>query len=350
MMNNKRLTRHSVIRYSIAFIMFVFAIVGAKAQTLDDPHVSWNQSVEFTPIKVNNVWHIVKGTQVTVTLKATIPENTDEKKYEQNVIYRKGTEDLHGNTDTFVPSNGTARYTAVFKYQKYKKNAETQEWEKDGDVQEESTESKEVTFNVYDNPNIESLTVISSKKYTLRNEEDVLITVQYAPAREGLNYRISWEKDGSPVNHMPGQENTYALSTNAVGIFNVKATVKVYAPDGTTLWDEQSENVTVTVYEVPSITSIIAERKYALAGDAPFNINIGVSKNEKITTAVAWNGGATGNNLTGTFNPQKAGTYTLSAKVTFKDPEGQELKSVQSQDVTITVYEVPSITSIIADH
>lgn len=70
----------------LATIFFVAGAVSIQAQTsgeLGNPVVIWNPSVAYIPVQTDadKVWHVVAGTEITVTLNATTPQDTNEKKY-----------------------------------------------------------------------------------------------------------------------------------------------------------------------------------------------------------------------------------------------------------------------------
>ena len=50
----------------LAAILCMASIVSAKAQTLN-ADVSWDESVAYTPVSIDNVWHIVAAVRFTRT-------------------------------------------------------------------------------------------------------------------------------------------------------------------------------------------------------------------------------------------------------------------------------------------
>ena len=322
-------------------IMFMAGVVSVNAQTLDEPTVENVSEQDYVVVKHNNSYHVVQGTQVTVTLNATIPASTDSKRYEQSVTYRKGSTDLAGNVDTFTPINGTVSYTAVFHYKNYQ-NGVT-----DNVIHDETSPAQTIAFTTYSTPQIDKVTVSPAKEYTLQNSGNVAVDVSYSPVVSGLTAKINWEVNGTAVSTQGSQHN---LPTSQTGDFTVKATVTVYAPDGNTIWGgPKSDEKKIVVFEKPAVTEIVPARKYALVGDDAFNVEARVSKDARIEASVVWSGGVEGTELVGSFNPKTktATSYTVGANVTFKDPKGNELTSDNTKSATITVYDVPTITEIV---
>ena len=74
---------------TLAVLMLTLCSVSIKAQELK-ASITWAESNNCKPVYANDIWHIVQGTQATVTLETTVPDNTNEKRYEPGVIYKKG--------------------------------------------------------------------------------------------------------------------------------------------------------------------------------------------------------------------------------------------------------------------
>lgn len=341
------------IHHILATFIFVAGVASIQAQTwgeLDNPVISWDPSVAYTPVQTDadKVWHVVAGTEITVTLNATKPQDTNEKKYTNTIIYRKGDTVLTTNKDTFTPTNGEERsYTASFEYEVYVLNPETQQYEGTSNYQFDQSPAKSVKFKTYSTPNVDDLTVSSPTNYTYKTASPVSFNAiyNYNPESNGLTYKIEWKKNTTLVKS--GTEKTYDLSTDEIGEPTIEATLTIYAPNRNTPWVTKSANKTIKIFNKPTVNGIEAERYYALVGDASFNVTVKVTKDSGITTEVAWTGGVIGTAETGSFSPDAVGTSNVSATVTFKDPEGNKLLiSPSPVTKTIQVYNVPTFTGI----
>ena len=83
---------------TLAVLMLTLCSVSIKAQELK-ASITWAESNNCKPVYANDIWHIVQGTQATITLETTVPDNTNEKRYEPGVIYKKGAKIVISNSD-----------------------------------------------------------------------------------------------------------------------------------------------------------------------------------------------------------------------------------------------------------
>ena len=347
----------------LAAILFFAGVASIQAQTLNDPDVSWGQSVTCIPVNANGYWHAVNSTQLTVTLSATSPQDTDTKKYTGKINYKRGTTELSGNTDFFTLTNNEERsYAASFEYETYTLNTLTGQYESTGQYGFDDSPSKSVKFKTYTQPDISDLEVTSSVKYTYKGANSVQFTANYNynPGSNGLSYKIEWKKN-STLDAF-GNTNTYVLQTNDTGDFTIEATLTVYAPDGQTPWATKTASKTVTVYNKPTVQSLTPEKKYALTDYQPFNVTIALGDNlhSDIQKRVYWyvNGQPTtdtDNNLQTLFNPStEAKTYEVSAKIEFYVKDGNTDVTLLTLDknnenklkTNITVYNRPTVQSL----
>jgi hypothetical protein len=332
--------------YIVATILFFIGVASIQAQTLQAV-VTETEQVVFH----ENSWHVLTGTNVTVTLSGvTVPASTEEKRYENTLIYKKEGQTLQNGTDIFpISQNLTVNYTAVATYQRYKKEEETGEWIPDGNPQEETIGTATVVFKAYNVPNLDDLNVKSTVDYTYETANSVTFTANYSynPEANGLTYKIEWKKNATLVKS--GTDNTYDLSTDEIGEPTIEATLTVYAPNKTTIWATKSANKTITIFNKPTVGELILDRKYALKGDPSFYVEVKATSDAGITPTVTWSGGVTGTELKGSFNPNTVGTFLVAATVKFEDPDGNELLTIPSEQKTITVYNVPQFTGITPD-
>lgn len=337
----------------LATIFFFAGVVSIQAQTLgelNDPVVSWNPSVAYIPVQTDadKVWHVVAGTEITVTLNATKPQDTNEKKYTNTIIYRKGDTVLTTNKDTFTPTNGEERsYTASFEYEVFVLNPETQQYEGTGNYQFDQSPAKSVKFKTYSAPDISDLTVEPSANYTYKTANSVKFTAEYNynPDANELTYKIEWKKNTTLVKS--GTEKTYDLSTDEIGEPTIEATLTIYAPNKATIWATKSANKTIKIFNKPTVDGIEANRYYALVGDGPIYVEVKVTKDAEITAKVDWSDDVTGDDMIGSFYPNTVRIFYVSAKVTFKDPDGNNLLDpIPSAQKKIQVFNIPTFTDI----
>ena len=355
MKDNRLIKRGSLLYFGI-IITLVFNNISVKAQILNDPQVSWDSSVAYTPVCLYNVWHIVEGTQITVTLEASIPESTNEKRYEKEVIYVKDTENLSSNTDTFVPADGTISYTAIFKYKIYTQNADTQEWQTDNILYEEKSEKKEITFKLYPVPSIEINSLTPSAESTYDGGLRItltLVSTTNASEVEGYTEKIEW-KEGAAGSYVEGGP-TYDFNPAGKSSTTIYCRVSIIGPDGSVWGTPQERSVTINVLPAPSIEikSLTPSSQAAYDGGPHITLTLvsttNASEVEGYTEKIEWKEGAAGSYVEGgptyDFNPAGKSSTTVYCRVSIIGPDGNVWGIPQEKSVIINVYSVPEYTS-----
>ncbi len=340
----------------IATIIFMAGFASAKAQTLNAV-VSWDESVSYTPVCVNNIWHIVNGTQITITLEATIPTSTQEKVYENNIVYRKGETNLSNNIDTFTPTSGVINYTAVFHYKLYTQNAETLEWETDDVLHEEESEMKVFTINMLPAPSITINSLTTSAPSTYNGGPHITATLNCttnAAVVEGYTEKIEW-REGSSGSYSEGSK-TYDFNPTGKTNTTIFCKVSIIGPDGKVWGTTQERNVTVNVLPTPSITinSLTTSAPSTYNGGPHITATLNCTTNaavvEGYTEKIEWREGSSGSYSEGSktydFNPTGKTNTTIFCKVSIIGPDGKVWGTTQERNVTVNVYSTPKYTSI----
>ena len=309
---------------TLAVLMLTLCSVSIKAQELK-ASITWAESINCKPVYANDIWHIVQGTQATVTLETTVPDNTNEKRYEPGVIYKKGANTLTSNTDTFTPSTGNVSYTATIKYKNYTYDEETASWVTDGIIHEETTPAKTYVIKTYDKPAVTEMAVTADLAYTYIQGSNRTVTANYKITPSGLTSKIEWEVNG---NKTEKNGNKYTFVPTEAGDANVLATVTILAPDGTTVWGNSSKSTSIKVYDTPQIKNftITPDLTYTFVGGSERTISANFSTTPSgLVSKIEWtiDGIKTeGKDNTCKFKPTKAGNSIVQAQLSILAPDG----------------------------
>lgn len=331
---------------TLAVLMLTLCSVSIKAQELK-ASITWAESINCKPVYANDIWHIVQGTQATVTLETTVPDNTNEKRYEPGVIYKKGANTLTSNTDTFTPSTGNVSYTATIKYKNYTYDEETASWVTDGIIHEETTPAKTYVIKTYDKPAVTEMAVTADLAYTYIQGSNRTVTANYKITPSGLTSKIEWEVNG---NKTEKNGNKYTFVPTEAGDANVLATVTILAPDGTTVWGNSSKSTSIKVYDTPQIKNftITPDLTYTFVGGSERTISANFSTTPSgLVSKIEWtiDGIKTeGKDNTCKFKPTKAGNSIVQAQLSILAPDGTTIWESKTESTTIKVYKKPEIT------
>ena len=338
----------------LATILIMASIASANAQTLSAV-VSWDGSVDYTPVSIGNTWHIVDGTLITVTLEATTPTNTQERVYEETISYKKDGTNLSGNIDKFTPTNGDVNYTALYKYKIYTLNTETLEWETDNILHDEESEPKVITFKTYAAPSITINSLSPSATSTYDGGPNVTVSLSCttnAASVDGYTERIEW-KEGASGNYSEGT-NSYVFNPADKSNTTIYCKVSIIGPDGNVWGTPQEESVSINVLPAPSITINSLTSSAASTYDRGPNVTVSLSCTtnaasvDGYTERIEWKEGASGNYSEGTntydFSPAGKSSTTIYCKVSIIGPDGNVWGTPQEESVNINVLPAPSIT------
>lgn len=333
---------------TLAVLMLTLCSVSIKAQELK-ASITWAESINCKPVYANDIWHIVQGTQATVTLETTVPDNTNEKRYEPGVIYKKGANTLTSNTDTFTPSTGNVSYTATIKYKNYTYDEETASWVTDGIIHEETTPAKTYAIKTYDKPAVTEMAVTADLAYTYIQGSNRTVTANYKITPSGLTSKIEWEVNG---NKTEKNGNKYTFVPTEAGDANVLATVTILAPDGTTVWGNSSKSTSIKVYDTPQIKNftITPDLTYTFVGGSERTISANFSTTPSgLVSKIEWtiDGIKTeGKDNTCKFKPTKAGNSIVQAQLSILAPDGTTIWESKTESTTIKVYDKPEIKGL----
>lgn len=333
---------------TLAVLMLTLCSINIKAQELK-ASITWAESINCKPVYVNDIWHIVQGTQATVTLETAIPEDTNEKRYEPVVVYKKGTNALTSNTDTFTPNTGNVSYTATLKYKNYTYDEETASWVSDGIIHEENTPAKTYAIKTYNKPAVSEMAVTEDLAYTYVQGSNSTITADYKITPSGLTTKIEWTVNGIKTEK---NGNKYTLVPTEAGDVNILVTVTILAPDGTTVWGSSSKSTSIKVYDTPQIKNftITPDFTYTFVGGSERTISANFSTTpSNLASKIEWaiDGIKTeGENNKCTFKPTKAGNSIVQAKVSILAPDGTTIWKSKTGNTSIKVYDKPEIKGL----
>lgn len=331
---------------ALTTILMVVCTANTRAQKLETT-IIWSGAQDCQPAFVNDTWHIIEGTKATITLNAEIPESTNEKRYENNIVYKKEDNILESNIDTFTPSAETTNYTATFLYKNYTYDEKTTSWVTDNVIHEEVSPTKTFTFITYERPTLASMSVSADLAYTYIGGNTRAITVDFPNPASGLTSKIEWTLDNNKTEEI-GKEYTFIPTNEGDAI--IKAKVTILAPDKTTVWASDEKSISILVYSTPKIQTVnlTTDSKYTYIGGTR-TLKLGYTYSpETLPVQIEWyvdgEKDTSANKEDFTYKPSTVGNHQITAKVIILDPEKKTIwnEGKISSAQTITVYENPS--------